>query len=91
MKPLGRFTLFDPKKLGLLAFQQAYQNNWLKADSFILQEGLKFPKNLYPVSSCTEFDPIKNANNSFYHPLQSLNVALKESAQLSSVSNGFVS
>ena len=48
MKPLGRFTLFDPKKLGLLAFQQAYQNNWLKADSFILQEGLKFPKNLYP-------------------------------------------
>ena len=30
-------------------FQQAYQNNWLKADSFILQEGLKFPKNLYPI------------------------------------------
>ena len=48
MEPLGRFTLFDSKKLGLLAFQQAYQNNWLKADSFILQEGLKFPKNLYP-------------------------------------------
>ena len=46
---LGRFTLFDPKKLGLLAFRQAYQNNWLKADSFILQEGLKFPKNLYPI------------------------------------------
>ena len=65
MEPLGRFTLFDPKKLGLLAFQQAYQNNWLKADSFILQEGLKFPKNLYPVSSCPEFVPIKNANNSF--------------------------
>jgi len=63
-----------------LAFQQAYQNDWLKADSFILQEGLKFPKNLYPVSSCPEFVPIKNANNSFYHPLQSLNVALKESA-----------
>jgi len=52
-----------------LAFQQAYQNDWLKADSFILQEGLKFPKNLYPVSSCPEFVPIKNANNSFYHPL----------------------
>ena len=55
----------DHKKLGLLAFQQAYQNNWLKADSFILQEGLKFPKNLYPVSSYPEFVPIKNANNSF--------------------------
>ena len=62
MEPLGRFTLFGSKKLGLLAFQQAYQNNWLKADSFILQEGLKFPKNLYPVSSYPEFVPIKNAN-----------------------------
>ena len=91
MKPLGRFTLFDPKKLGLLAFQQAYQNNWLKADSFILQEGLKFPKNLYLVSSYPDFVPIKNANISFKHLLQSLNVALKQSAQLSSVSNGFVS
>ena len=65
MEPLGRFTLFDRKKLGLLAFQQAYQNNWLKAESFILQEECKFPKNLYPVSSYPEFVPIKNANNSF--------------------------
>ena len=54
-----------PTESGLLAFKQAYQNNWLKADSFILQEGLKFPKNLYPVSSYPEFVPIKNANNSF--------------------------
>ena len=61
MKPLGRFTLFDPKKWGLLVFQQAHQNNWLKADSFILQEGLKFPKNFYPVSSYPDFVPIKNA------------------------------
>ena len=91
MEPLGRFSLFDSKKLGLLAFQQAYQNDWLKADSFILQEGLKFLKNLYPVSSYPEFVPIKNANNSFKHLPQRLNVALKQSAQLSSVSNGFVS
>ena len=91
MEPLGRFTLFDSKKKDLLTFQQAYQNNWLKADSFILQEGLKFPKNLYPVSSYPEFVPIKNANNSFKHLPQRLNVALEKSAQLSSVSNGFVS
>ena len=83
--------MFDPKKLGLLAFQQAYQNNRLKADSFILQEGLKFPKNLYPISSYPEFVPIKNANNSFKHLLQRLNVALEKGAQLSSVSNGLVS
>jgi len=48
-----------------LAFQQAYKNNWLKADSFILQEGLKFPKNLYPVSNYPVLVSIKNANNSF--------------------------
>ena len=91
MEPLGKFALFDSKKKDLLAFQQAYQKNWLKADSFILQEGLKFPKNLYPVTSYSELVPIKNANISFLHYLQSLNVALKQSAQLSSVSNGFVS
>ena len=75
----------------MLAFQQAYQNDWLKSDSFILQEGRKFPKNFYPVSSYPEFDPIKNANNAFKHLPQRLNVALEKGAQLSSVSNGFVS
>ena len=88
---LSRFPLFDPKKLGLLAFQQAYQNNWLKADSFILQEGLKFPKNLYPDRAILILFLSKMQIILFQHLLQSLNVALEKGAQLSSVSNGFVS